>query len=146
MLEIWHYVRKYAHIFSFRKYTIQYQFPLNFADVSIFLQKSAVFGNNSTGPQYNIVKAVLVLVSVFLKWKVTVNENLSFTNYASRLRLPDCSKLVTNWKNDNDVTICLHEVIVKILSRCFLFLVKFSYWSYFHLDIMTGSGVMTINF
>ena len=25
--------------------------------------------------------------------------------YASGIRLPDCSKLVVNWKNDNDVTI-----------------------------------------
>ena len=25
--------------------------------------------------------------------------------YASGIRLPDCSKLAVNWKNDNDVTI-----------------------------------------
>ena len=29
----------------------------------------------------------------------------SFTDYASRIRLPDCSKLAVNWKNSNDVTI-----------------------------------------
>ena len=30
--------------------------------------------------------------------------------------------------------------------RCFVFLVKFSYWSKFHVNIITGSGVMTIFF
>ena len=30
--------------------------------------------------------------------------------------------------------------------RCFVFLVKFSYWSKFHVNIITGSGVMTISF
>ena len=41
-----------------------------------------------------------------------VNENLSFTNYASGIWLPDSSKLVINPKKDHDVTICWHEVIV----------------------------------
>ena len=36
-------------------------------------------------------------------------------------RLPDCSKLVINWKNDNEVTICQHDVINK-LFKVFLFL------------------------
>ena len=30
--------------------------------------------------------------------------------------------------------------------RCFVSLVKFSYWSKFHVNIITGSGVMTISF
>ena len=30
--------------------------------------------------------------------------------------------------------------------RCFVSLVKFSYWSKFHVNIITGSGVMTIFF
>ena len=30
--------------------------------------------------------------------------------------------------------------------RCFVSFVKFSYWSKFHVDIITGSGVMTIYF
>ena len=34
-------VRKYTPIFSSRKYTFQYQGPLNFSDVSIFSKKSA---------------------------------------------------------------------------------------------------------
>ena len=55
-----------------------------------------------------------------------------------------------NWpkikKNDNDVTISWHDVIVKIFWCGFISLVKFSYWSKFHVNITTGSGIMTIFF
>ena len=40
----------------------------------------------------------LVMFSVFVKLKVTVNENVSFIIYASGIRLPDCSKLAINRK------------------------------------------------
>ena len=60
MVETWNLGRKYAHIFSFRKYTFQYQEPLNFVDVSIFLQKfSAFFGKNNTFTQSDSVRALL---------------------------------------------------------------------------------------
>ena len=57
---------------------------------------------------------------------------------------PDCSKLVKNPKNDNDVTIFRHDVIVKFFWRCYVSLVKFSYWSKFYVNIITGSGIITI--
>ena len=63
----------------------------------------------------------------------------------SGIQLPNCSKLVINWKNDNDVTICWHDVIVKFFW-CFVSLVKFNYWSKFHVNVITGSGVITIFF
>ena len=53
---------------------------------------------------------------------------------------PNWSK---NPKNDNHVTIFRHDVNVNFLWRCF---VKFSYWSKFHLNIITGSGIMIIFF
>ena len=40
-----------------------------------------------------------------------------------------------NRKNDNNVKIFQHDVMV-----------KFSYWSKFHVNIITGSGIMTIFF
>ena len=64
----------------------------------------------------------------------------------SRIRLPDCSRLGLKWKNDNDITNCWHDIIVKFSWRFFVSLVKFSYRSKFHLYIITGSGVMTIFF
>ena len=48
-------------------------------------------------------------------------------------------------ENDNDITIYWHDVIVNFLC-CFVSLVNFSYWSKFHVIIITGSGVMAIYF
>ena len=88
----------------------------------------------------------LVLFSVFVRQQVPTNENISFTSCASRIRLPDCSKFAKNWKNDNSVTICRHDIIIRFFWRCFVFLVKLSYWSRFHVNIITGSGVMAVFF
>ena len=74
----------------------------------------------------------------------TTNENISFTDYASGIRLPGCSKLAANWKHSNDVTIFRNDVIVKFFDLVLVSLAEFSYWFKFHVNIMTGSGVMTI--
>ena len=39
-------------------------------------------------------------------------------NHASGIRLPDCSKLAINLKNDNDFTIWRHDVIAKFFWSC----------------------------
>ena len=88
----------------------------------------------------------MVLFSVFVRSKVTIKKNIIFTVSASGIRLSDCSKLAINWKNDNDVTIFRHDVIIKFFWRCFVSLVKFSYWSIFHVNIITGSWIITIFF
>ena len=110
MLETWKLARKNTRIFSFRKYTFYYQGSLNFPDVRFFFftMNQHFFGQNSTFTQSNSVRAVrdfLALFSVSVRWKVTVNENVSFTGCAFGIRLPDCSKSAINLKNDNDVTI-----------------------------------------
>ena len=64
----------------------------------------------------------------------------------SGVRSPDCSKLVKNPKNENDVTVSRHDLNVKSFWRCFVSLVKFSYWSTFHVIITSGFGIMTIFF
>ena len=90
------------------------------------------------------------MFSVFVRKKVIVFENVSFIDHASGMRLPDGCKLAIHWKKDNQVTICRHDVIVIIIIIIIIFLtfraflVKFNYWSKFHVNIMTGSGVMTI--
>ena len=58
----------------------------------------------------------------------------------------DCSKLAQNPKNDNDVIIFRHNVDTKFFWQCFVSLVKFSYWTKFHVNIITGSRIMTIFF
>ena len=77
---------------------------------------------------------------------MTVKENIKFSGFASGIRLPDCSKLAVNPKNDNDVTICWYDGIFKLFWIWFVSLVKFSYCSKFHVNITTGAGVMTIYF
>ena len=54
--------------------------------------------------------------------------------------------MAVNWKNGSQITILLHDVIVKLFWWRFISLVKFSYWSKFHVNTITGSGVMTISF
>ena len=70
---------------------------------------------------------------------------ISFTDYSSGIRLPDCSRLTVNWKNGNDVTILWHDFIVNFFWRCFASFVKFNYYSNIHLHIITGSWLMTIS-
>ena len=76
---------------------------------------------------------------------VTITENIPFADSMSGIRPPDCSKLARNPKNDNDVTVFRHDV-TSFFWRCFASLVKFSYLSKFHVNIITSSGIMTIFF
>ena len=64
----------------------------------------------------------------------------------SRILPPDCSRLAKNPKNDNCITLFWHEIIVKSFWPCFVSIVTFSYWSKFHFNIITGSGIITIFF
>ena len=115
-----------------------------------FLQKISVFCPKkylySMQKCESCVRDFLVLFSVFVRQKVTVTENITSADSVSGIRPPDCSKLAKNPKNDNDVTIFRHDVNVNFFWLCFVSLVKFSYWSTFHVNIFTGSGIMTIFF
>ena len=53
----------------------------------------------------------------------------------SRLRLLDCSKLTINWKNENDVTVCWHDVIVYFFDVVLLLLSS----------LVTGPSFMSIS-
>ena len=145
MLELWFKFGSQVHTHNFHC-----QGSLNIADVSTFFAKknNISFPKNSTftKSQCGCVWDFLVLLSVFVRWKVTFIENVRFTDCASGIRLPDYCKLAINYKNYNDVTICWHDVMAKFFWRCFVSLVKFSYWSKFHINIVTCSGVMTIFF
>ena len=54
-LETWNLVRKYTHIYSFRKYTFYYQDIVSFADVSICFVKYQYF----LGKIVPLIKATL---------------------------------------------------------------------------------------
>ena len=54
-------------------------------------------------------------------------------------------RIAPNWsKISGDVAVCQHDVIVNFFRRCLVSLVKFKYWPKFHVNIITGSGVMII--
>ena len=101
---------------------------------SFYWKKSSFFGKNGTFIQSNTARAVLEI----FYFCFTINKN--FTDYAFGIRLPDFSKLFTDRKDDNDVTNYRHEFIAK------LFVVVVFLWSKFHVNIITGSEVMTILF
>ena len=85
------------------------------------------------------IRDFLVLLWVFVRWNTIIKENLSFTDYLSGIRLLYCSKLALNWKMT--MTSQFFDVMPSpILLTFFLFLVKF------HVNIITGSGVMTFFF
>ena len=112
MLQTSNLAHTYTSICSFRKYTFYCLSPLNFANVSIFLQNVNVFSPKNMCESY--VRDVLVLFSVFVGQKVTITGNITFVDSVSGIRPPNCSKLAKNPKNNNYVTILRYGVIIKI--------------------------------
>ena len=53
-------------------------------------------------------------------------------------------QMIINRKSNDDVKICHHDIVTSIFFDVVVSLVKFSYWSKFHANIITGSGVTTI--
>ena len=100
MLETSHLARKYTSICNFSKYTFQCLGLLNFADVSIFLQKISLFCPKKylySKQQFeSCVTDFLVLFAIFLRIMVTITENITFTDSVSGIRPPYCSKLAKN--------------------------------------------------
>ena len=96
------------------------------------------------------IRALLEIFSsifTFCEIKVTITQNIRFKDYASGNWLPKTSfHFSINRKNDNHTTIWRHEVIVHFFFLCFVSLAKIIYWSQFYVNIIAGSGVMTIFF
>ena len=79
-----------------------------------------------------------------VRWKLTSNERVSFTYHASEIRLPNCSKLTINWKKETLTSKFSDMTSYSIFLTWRVSLAKCSYWSKFHVNIIAGSGVMTI--
>ena len=82
----------------------------------------------------------------FCKKKFTINGNISFTDCASRIRLSGCSKLTVNWKYHNEFSTFRRSIIVTFFLTVSCFPFQVIYWSKFHVNIITGSVVVTIFF
>ena len=115
MLETLNLVLKHTSIFSFIKYTFWYQGLLIFLMSTFFAKDLHFFWQNRTFIQRNSLKTELRFFSSvfsFCKQKVTINDNVSFKDYASGIQHLDCFPLTINWKYDNDATILRHNAIV----------------------------------
>ena len=92
-----------------------------------------------------MLKIFIVLFSFFLRQKVTINGKVTFADSVFRIRL----RTAPNWPKIQKMTMTSQfsgMTSSLIFWRCFISLVKFSYWSKFHISIITGSGIMTILF
>ena len=109
MLETSNLARKYAPIYSFRKYTFQCLVCLDFADVSIFFcKKFAVFVQKSTFTQSNNMRAVLEIFQFcfqfFVRQKVTVAENITL-----QILCPESGlQTAPNWPKIQKMTMTSH--------------------------------------
>ena len=94
---------------------------------------------------WELCKIFLSFFSYFVRQKVTINKNISFTNYAHaiRFRIGLIGRKLKRWQWHHNFTTWRHR---QFFWRCFVSLVKFSYWSKFYIFIITGSGIMTIFF
>ena len=120
-------LRKYTDISSFRKYTFQYQDLLILLTSGFFFAESQrFFGKNSIFTQSSRMRALLELQTMRLesRFRITINQ-------------PSIEKMMMT-------SIYRYDVIVKTFWRCLVSVVMLSYWSKFHVNFITGSGVMTI--
>ena len=96
-------------------------------------------------PKNCLVRAVLgflVLFSVFLRQKVTINENINFADSVSGIQPPDCSKLAKNPKND-DITIFWHDIIIHFFFLTFFF--SFDFFLILLSSLVSGPSFMSIS-
>ena len=141
---------KYTHIWNFRKFTFQYQGTLKFAHTNIFFAKHQRFLAKIVlwlkVIMWELCRSFFSSVFCFYKikgyywWKYKFCR-LCFRNPSSELLQIGYKLEKRQWHHN-----FLPWRIVNLFWRCVVSLVKFSYWSTFHVDIITSSGVMTISF
>ena len=139
MLETSNLAHKYTRICSVRKYIFQCLGPLSFADVNIFLEKICVFCPKkylyAKQQCESCVRDFSVLFSVFVRKKVTINENISLVD-----SLPESSiRTAPNWPKIRKMTMTLQFCDMTSTSKVFyifLFLL---------LSLVTGPSFISIS-
>ena len=108
---------------------------VSFSNLEIWFVSTHTFVVSENIP-FSIKTPLILLMSTF---KDKMHENVSLTDHACGIRHPNCPKLAINRKNKNDITIWRNDVTIRLFWHCLDSLVKFSYWSKFHLNVSTGS-------
>ena len=99
--------------------------------ILLMLAFSAFFGKSC-------VRVFLVLLSVFVRYKVTISENV----FLQTLRPESGFQIAPNWLKIKKMTMTSQfSDITSPFFFCF-----FWRWSKFHVNIITGSAIMTIFF
>ena len=109
MLQTSNLVRKYKYICCFSKnISFSTKTPLILLMSAFFRQKISIFCKKQyfySKHQYeSCVRDSILLFPVFVRQKVTDDENVSCTEYKYGPLLSNCSRLTINPKNDNEVT------------------------------------------
>ena len=84
------------------------------------------------------VRDFSILFLDFVRYKF---QNGRTIDHVSKIEVPDCSKLIINQKNNDEVIICRDNAIVKLFGCCRFSLFKYSYWSQPNANIIIGSEV-----
>ena len=112
---------------------------------AFFAKKSAFFRKNRTFTQSNSVKDILVVFS-FCKRKGYSLWKCKFYRLCVRnsaFGLLQIGHKSGKWQWRHNLTTWRHR---NFFWHCFVFLVTFSYWFKFYINIITDSGVTTIYF
>ena len=148
MLETSNLARKYTPIRSFRKCTFQCLGQRNFADISICLQKISVCSPKkylySKQQCESCVRDILVLFSVSVRQKVTITKNITLQTLCPESGL----RTAPNWPKFRKMTMTsrfsdITSALVFLTLFCFSCQVQLLVQ--FHVNIITGSGIMTIS-
>ena len=111
---------------------------------AFFLQKISLFRKNVTFRRSNILRAVLDIFSLCSQFL----QDKRVSVLVLQTKRPESDFWIApNWPTIRKITMT-SQFSDMTSSSMFLvfcvFLVNFSYWSKFHVNIITGSGVMTI--
>ena len=143
-LEIWH-VSIHTYLLS-KNIPFSTKALLMLLMLALFFAKNQrFFSQNSTFTKSNRLRAVRFFSSVFrfckikgYYWWKHKFYWLCIWNLASRLLQIGPKLEYRQWRSN--------FLIWRHFWSCFVSIVKFSYWSKFHVNFITGSGVMIISF
>ena len=114
---------------------------------SFTCKKLYIFVQKSTFTQSSSVRAVLEIFSSVLSFSKTKGYYYWKHNFCRLcVRNPTSGLLQIGQKFTKRSQFSDMASLVKCFWRCFVSLVKFSYYSKFYVNIITGSGIMTIFF
>ena len=138
-LEVWY---VYIHRYTFSEnIPFRTETSLILSLSAVFCIKISIFGKNSNFSRRDSMRTALevfpVLCLIFLRWEVTINENVKVIDHVVGVRVLDCSKSTINWQYDNGDINGQHNVLTLPCFSCQAYLMVqvscqylYCFWSY----------------